>query len=490
MLYRSTLAYLAALSSLVAQAPPAGFESVDHEVRIGTRHAQLRFDIEEFVVRPGAKVALTLTNTDAMQHNLLILRPGDDVSKKVGMLALQMGEKAADAHFVPDTPDVLFHTKAVLPGQTDTIWFTAPTRKGAYPYLCTLPGHMFTMRGVMHVGDPPPAAAPVLANVGFRLYEGRWKKLPVFADLKPARVGKLPGGLFDLAPLNVEDDFGAEFFGKLKIDTAGRYTFFLNSDDGSRLFVGGKQVAEYDGLHGMAGDRKGEVELEPGMHDIRVEYFQGRGGLGLQVAYQGTHSPRVELAKKPKPRGSKAIPLMVMHEPVVSRVHIEGGTGRSIAVGLPHGMNYCFDAEACEVRFGWAGAYLDVGPDRTGRGGQPCKILGERFETGANGFPLRTASGQRVPAKFGGYRIGTEPRFQIEWGDDTVHWSIGAAGGGIGLRYRFEVPNRREPLRFVLGPDALMESEAGPVENGVLTIPGASASKFEVVVRPKNGAPK
>ena len=78
-----------------------------------------------------------------------------------------------------------------------------------------------------------------------------------------------------------------------------------------------------------------------------------------------------------------------MIDAVVMRVHVEGASARTIAVGLPGGMNYAFDAARCSVQFGWAGAFLDVSPDRDGRGGRPCKTLGVRAGVGDVGFPLR-----------------------------------------------------------------------------------------------------
>ncbi len=479
------LVICAALSAQ-KQAPP-GFEQVDYQIRIGTRAGQLRYDKEQFVVRPGSKVALTLVNADGMQHNLLILRPGKDITQKVGMLAMRMGASAADKHFVPDTPDVLFHTVAILPGKSDTIWFVAPSKRGAYPYVCTLPGHMFTMRGVMHVGDAPSSAGveSVLDDVRYRLYLGSWKKLPVFSELKPEREGVLKGGLFDLGALKKRDHFGVEFFGKLKIEKPGRYKFFLNSDDGSRLFVDDKQVAEYDGLHGLAGPKVGKIDLSEGQHQIKVEFFQGGGGLGLQLACKGPGVPRLELATKPKPRGQKGIPIMVMHKPVISRVHLEGGSARSIAVGLPHGMNFCFDAGSCAVLFGWAGAYLDVGPDRSGRGGQPCKILGNRFPTGNIGFPLRQADGTKLPVKFKGYRKGASPEFQFDWGGRDVRWRIGPAGHGVGLRYEFLISGGVGSVQFHLGEDAMMTAPLGSIEAGVLTIPAGSRDRFELSIQPR-----
>jgi azurin len=36
-------------------------------------------------------------------------------------------------------------------GKEQVIEFTAPTKPGDYPYVCTFPGHHLLMRGVLHV---------------------------------------------------------------------------------------------------------------------------------------------------------------------------------------------------------------------------------------------------------------------------------------------------------------------------------------------------
>ena len=56
------------------------------------------------------------------------------------------------------------------------------------------------------------------------------------------------------------DHFSGEWSGKIKIDKAGEYTFATISDDGSRLFINGKQVVDNWGLHGNR-KRTGKVEL-------------------------------------------------------------------------------------------------------------------------------------------------------------------------------------------------------------------------------------
>jgi len=77
-------------------------------------------------------------------------------------------------------------------------------------------------------------------------------------------------------------DFVLEWDGWLKIDKAGEHEFALASDDGSWLWIGGKQVIDNGGLH--AEQRKtGKVALAAGLHRIRVRYFQGLGDAALTV---------------------------------------------------------------------------------------------------------------------------------------------------------------------------------------------------------------
>lgn len=126
------------------------------EVTLTADKVQFLYDKKEFTVKPGQKVKLTLINpadsVTRQPHNLLIVKPG---KKDVVGMAANAG--MADPAFlttkqaVPESPEILHHTKLVQAGEQDTIEFTAPTEAGDYPYLCTYPGHWAIMNGVMKV---------------------------------------------------------------------------------------------------------------------------------------------------------------------------------------------------------------------------------------------------------------------------------------------------------------------------------------------------
>jgi uncharacterized protein len=121
------------------------------EIIIGMKVGQMDFDVDEFTVKPGQRVRLTLNNPDEMPHNLLILRPG--TTEAVGALAdaMMTARDAAERQYVPATPDVLWATRMLAPHESATIEFTAPRQPGDYPYICTFPGHWRLMQGVMRV---------------------------------------------------------------------------------------------------------------------------------------------------------------------------------------------------------------------------------------------------------------------------------------------------------------------------------------------------
>tara|TARA_R110002096_G_scaffold387403_4_gene581585 strand:+ start:15828 stop:20795 length:4968 start_codon:yes stop_codon:yes gene_type:complete len=80
--------------------------------------------------------------------------------------------------------------------------------------------------------------------------------------------------------------FSIRYTGFINIDSAGTYTFFTTSDDGSKLFINGTEVVNNDGLHGNQ-ERSGSIVLSGGFHSIRVLFFENTGGQNLSVSYQG-----------------------------------------------------------------------------------------------------------------------------------------------------------------------------------------------------------
>ena len=126
-----------------------------------------------------------------------------------------------------------------------------------------------------------------LDDLQYKFYRNAWTSLPDFSVAKHEDAGKLPKGLFDIGPRTRNEAFGFVYNGTLIVPETGKYTFFLDSDDGSRLSVAGKTAITYDGIHGMGTVQKASVELPAGRLPIKLEYFQNIYGYGLYVAWSG-----------------------------------------------------------------------------------------------------------------------------------------------------------------------------------------------------------
>ncbi len=126
-----------------------------------------------------------------------------------------------------------------------------------------------------------------IEELTYKYYRGAWENLPDFDQIKAESEGKLPKGLIDTAPTTRDSDFGFVWSGTLVVPADGRYTFVLDSDDGSRLTIGGKQVALNDGIHGTGKPVTGGAELKKGRVPLRLDYFQHVGGRGLGLTWAG-----------------------------------------------------------------------------------------------------------------------------------------------------------------------------------------------------------
>lgn len=83
----------------------------------------------------------------------------------------------------------------------------------------------------------------------------------------------------------LKDNFSIRWTGKLKAPQAGTYTLGVKMDDGARLWIDGKLVAE-DWKNGAARVASAKMELKAGqVIDIKVEYFESAGFASCQLVW-------------------------------------------------------------------------------------------------------------------------------------------------------------------------------------------------------------
>jgi len=126
----------------------AGLLAQPREIALTTLPG-LQFDKVQIAVKPGEKIRIVFTNRDDMSHNLLIVKPGK--REAVVQAAADLAEKGPALNYIPASEEIIGSIPVISPGQTSSVTFTVPAAEGAYPYVCTYPGHGFVMYGVLHV---------------------------------------------------------------------------------------------------------------------------------------------------------------------------------------------------------------------------------------------------------------------------------------------------------------------------------------------------
>lgn len=152
-------------------------------------------------------------------------------------------------------------------------------------------------------GSVPTFGTTVVASYGLR---GEIYFIPFGSTSLPRFKHSKPVGTIYTTRLNVPirdfregfpgitnrfEWFAIDYAGRFWAQPGGEYGFSLISDDGSKLYIDHHLIIDDDGIHGPFGC-SALVELERGIHDIRVSYFQGpRYEVALILSVQKPGAP-------------------------------------------------------------------------------------------------------------------------------------------------------------------------------------------------------
>ncbi len=121
-------------------------------------------------------------------------------------------------------------------------------------------------------------------GVAYTYYKGKCKRVADIASCPKVKEGTLKN--FSIEEADVTDHFAYEFRTLIQIQERGVYRFYTFSDDGSVLYIDGKEVVNNDGGH-SARRAEGKIALEKGFHELRVLYFEDYMGEELEVGFCG-----------------------------------------------------------------------------------------------------------------------------------------------------------------------------------------------------------
>lgn len=170
------------------------------------------------------------------------------------------GEVGFDlAHGFYDTPQALVLTSNLPNG---TIRYTLDGSEPPEEFGCDAPS------------DGKPWA--------YEYYEGTWTSLPDFDTLTAVATGTTDEVSTEVGLRN--EDYALRFTGCVVAPADGFYTFSTTSDDGSQLHVDGNLVVDNTSAGGTA-SASTEVELEKGVYEVVVTYYQADGNHTLAAEW-------------------------------------------------------------------------------------------------------------------------------------------------------------------------------------------------------------
>lgn len=116
------LAFVVLLGSLALAACGGGGPSTNLTLNM----TDFMFDPVDFIVPAGQEITMTASNLGAVEHEYVIFKYGADVGDKFG----------------PEDEEKIYWEIEVMPGDTATETFTAPSQPGEYFVSCGIAGHL------------------------------------------------------------------------------------------------------------------------------------------------------------------------------------------------------------------------------------------------------------------------------------------------------------------------------------------------------------
>jgi hypothetical protein len=123
----------------------------------------------------------------------------------------------------------------------------------------------------------------------YYVFQDALREYPDLSDQKPS-IKRVESNInfkngTNWSGISAVKDFCIRWTGYIQVSIPGAYTFSLESDDGSQLFIYDRQIIDNDGLHDFR-ERSGMIDLPAGRHRIRVQFFQRVAGMGCRLFWQ------------------------------------------------------------------------------------------------------------------------------------------------------------------------------------------------------------
>ncbi|MDX1564070.1 MAG: cytochrome c [Phycisphaeraceae bacterium] len=243
-------------------------------------------------------------------------------------------------------------------------------------------------------------------------------------------------------------------------------------------------------------------KLGPGAYELE-QLMKDYPFTGAKAKTNGIFEPEAEQDEGP------------VLKPVVWRTFMPGASPAAFAVALPGGQHYCWDAGEVRLRYVWSkGGFLKNNKRHWSSNGKPVaqveavpyyrarssllepkhyKDLAKTnmrkpfYDTHqAKDFPIAIGTGPQPRPRFEGMQlISGYPKFLYRLGDHSISELITVTEDRRGIRRRFEIDAKGQPVTLKLTPskDAIFKTTAGRLgSDGTLKLTAAEAENFTVSI--------
>jgi len=215
-------------------------------------------------------------------------------SEKSGLIEISCTAKKAEIRYTID---------GSIPTQSTGFVYQKPftvSRTTKLRMLALLPGRPASKIVSMDIGSDIFQEALKIDNdlingLTYQYFEGEVSQTTEIEKLPKIKTGTC--SKFSIKNRQRNNNFAYIFEGYISIPEDGTYTFYLKSNDGSRLYLDDFLLINNDGPHGIK-EEGAVVSLKKGFHKIKLKYFQMGGGQILTVSWKGAKFKKSEIPAK------------------------------------------------------------------------------------------------------------------------------------------------------------------------------------------------
>ncbi len=218
-----------------------------------------------------------------------VILPAAELSKKAGGL---FNESATIVMENPNTlGEIRYTTDGSMPNANSTLYTKAVTTSdnGVVKSAIFNKGKIVSTVSEAFFRIKNKTMAPPISYEVF--YLENLTSIPGLENKRPDAKGTCFEITSDEVKEEIKSNTVVRFRTTLQVENEDRFTFYTNSDDGSKLWVNNELVVDNDGDHGVI-EKNGSITLKPGTYPLEVIWFNGGGSGWLNVDYKTNTIPK------------------------------------------------------------------------------------------------------------------------------------------------------------------------------------------------------